>query len=171
MTSTSRISRELMKPLITLFLDFDGVLHPQGATTDRLFEKANLLQICLQRIENIEVVISSSWAEVHPLEEMRDFFEEQQDLQRLLVGCTLQKGDPEVDFGTMPLREAQCRNWLIANRREPHFWVALEDDPLNFAAQEHVAFTDSRVGLSEQDAQRLVGLVGRFRRVEVPSKT
>ncbi len=153
-----------MKPLITLFLDFDGVLHPQGGTTDRLFENSNLLQICLQKIENIEVVISSSWAEVHPLEHLLDFFEEQPHLHSLIVGCTNQKGNPEVDFGAMPLRESQCRNWLIANQRDPHRWLALEDDPLNFRAREHVVFTDSRAGLSEQDMERLVDLVRYLRK-------
>jgi hypothetical protein len=86
MTSTSNIPLTPMKPLITLFLDFDGVLHPQGGTTDRLFEHSNLLQICLQQIEHIEVVISSSWAEVHPLEHLRDFFEQQPHLHSLIVG-------------------------------------------------------------------------------------
>lgn len=135
-TSTSIIQAVPMKPLITVFLDLDGVLHPQGGTMDRLFENANLLQICLQQVEHVEVVISSSWAEHYPLENMRDLFEEQPDLHRLFVGCTLQKGNPTGDFGAMPLRESQCRNWLIANQREPHRWLAIEDDPLNFKAQE-----------------------------------
>lgn len=147
-----------MKPLITVFLDFDGVLHPQGGTTDRLFEKANLLQICLQQVEHVEVVISSSWAEHYPLGDMRDFFEGQPDLHRLIVGCTLQKGNPKVDFGDMPLRESQCRNWLIANQREPHRWLAIEDDVLNFKAREHVVFTDPRVGFRTRDAERVLEL-------------
>lgn len=152
-----------MKPLIILFLDFDGVLHPQGGPTDRLFEKANLLQICLQQVEHVEVVISSSWAEHYRLEDIRDFFEEQRDLHRLIVGCTLQKGPPKVDFGAMPLRESQCRNWLIANQREPHRWLAIEDDRLNFNAREQVVFTDPRQGFRARDAERLLGLVRQLR--------
>jgi hypothetical protein len=152
-----------MKPLITIFLDFDGVLHPQGGTTDRLFEKAGLLKNCLQKIDRIEVVISSSWAEYYSLEHMRDFFEEQPDLHRLIVGCTHQKGSPKVDFGAMPLRESQCRNWLIANQREPHRWLAIEDDPLNFKAREHVVFTDPRHGLREDDAERVLNLTESLR--------
>lgn len=153
-----------MKPLITLFLDFDGVLHPQGGTTDLLFENANLLQTCLQQIEHLEVVISSSWAEVYPLEHLRDFFEEQPGLHRLIVGCTLQKGNPKIDFGAMPLRESQCRNWLTANQREPHRWIALEDDPLNFKAREQVVFTDPRHGFRMRDAERVLELVERLRK-------
>lgn len=164
MTSTPNIPFTPMTPLITLFLDFDGVLHPQGGTTDRLFENAHLLQTCLQQIEHIEVVISSSWAEVHPLEHLRDFFEEQPDLHRLIVGCTVQKGNPKVDFGAMPLRESQCRNWLIANQREPHRWIALEDDPLNFKAREQVVFTDPRMGFGTHDAERVLELVERLRK-------
>lgn len=163
MTSTSTIQPVPMKPLITIFLDFDGVLHPQGGTTDRLFEKANLMQICLRQVDHIEVVISSSWAEVHPLENMRDFFVEQPDLHRLIVGCTLQKGNPKVDFGAMPLRESQCRNWLIANQREPHRWLAIEDDLLNFKAREHVVFTDPRQGFRTWDAERVLELAGGLR--------
>lgn len=163
MTSTSIIQPVPMKPLITVFLDFDGVLHPQGGTTDRLFEKANLLQICLQQVEHVEVVISSFWAEYHPLEDMWDFFEEQPYLHRLIVGCTLQKGNPKVDFGDMPLRESQCRNWLIANQREPHRWLAIEDDPLSFKARENVVFTDPRQGFRTRDAERLLELAGHLR--------
>lgn len=163
MTSTSIIQPIPMKPLITVFLDFDGVLHPQGGTTDRLFEKADLLQLCLQQVDHIEVVISSSWAEHYSLEKMRDFFEEQPDLHRLIVGCTLQKGNPKVDFGAMPLRESQCRNWLIANQREPHQWLAIEDDLLNFKAREHVVFTDPRQGFRARDASRLFELARLMR--------
>lgn len=163
MTSTSIIQAVPMKPLITVFLDFDGVLHPQGSTTDGLFEKANLLQTCLQQVEHVEVVISSSWAEYYPLEDMRDFFEEQPDLHRLIVGCTLQKSNLQVDFGAMPLRESQCRNWLIANQREPHRWLAIEDDPLNFKARENVVFTDPRQGFRARDAERVLGLVRQLR--------
>lgn len=163
MTSTSIIQPIPMKPLITIFLDFDGVLHPQGGTTDRLFEKAGLLEICLQQVDNIEVVISSSWAEHYPLEKMRDFFEEQPDLHRLIVGCTLQKGNPNVDFGAMPLRESQCRNWLIANQREPHRWLAIDDDPLNFKAREHVVVTDPKQGFRTRDAERVLELTGHLR--------
>jgi len=152
-----------MKPLITIFLDFDGVLHPQGGTTDRLFEKTGLLQNYLQKIDHIEVVISSSWAEYYSLEIMRDFFEEQPDLHRLIVGCTHQNERPKVDFGAMPLRESQCRNWLIAKRREPHRWLAIEDDALNFEAREHVVFTDPRYGLRADDAECLLDLAETLR--------
>ncbi len=110
------------------------------------------------------MVISSSWAAHYPLEKMRDFFEEQPDLHRLIVGCTLQKGSPKVDFGAIPLRESQCRNWLIANQREPHRWIALEDDLLNFKAREQVVFTDPRLGFRTRDAERVLELVGRLRK-------
>ena len=150
--------------MITVFLDFDGVLHPQAATTDRLFEKAELLQACLQQRENTEVVISSSWAAYHPLQHMRDFFEDLPGLQRLIVGCTQQRGHPRVDFGVdrglMPLRESQCRNWLIANQREPYRWLAIEDDRLNFKAHDHVVFTEPAVGFTPRDAQLLLKLMG-----------
>lgn len=153
-----------MKTLITLFLGFDGVLHPQGASTDRLFEKADLLQNCLQKVDGIEVVVSSSWAEHYSPEDIRNFFEEgQPHLHHLIVGCTLQAGLPKVDFGAMPLRESQCRNWLIANQRETHLWLAIEDDLLNFQAKEHVVFIDPRHGLSGRDTERLLESIGHMR--------
>lgn len=93
----------------------------------------------------------------------RDFPAATPNEKWLIVGCTRQKGLLKVDFGAMRLRESQCRNWLIANQREPHRWLAIEDDPLNFKAREHVVFTDHRLGFRTQDAECVLELARRLR--------
>jgi hypothetical protein len=57
---------------IYLFLDFDGVLHSIGESP-RLFEHADRLGTVLKAFPEVRVVISSSWREIHPLDELRAF--------------------------------------------------------------------------------------------------
>ena len=76
--------------VVTIFLDFDGVLHPVGATSDRLLDKAGRLADALQEMPNTEVVISSSWAAYHSLQEIRDLLEGWPALHsRIVGGCCL----------------------------------------------------------------------------------
>ena len=55
------------------FLDFDGVLHPDRSSVDLYFCRLTLLEPWLRKRPQIEVVISSSWREAHPLDELREF--------------------------------------------------------------------------------------------------
>lgn len=56
-----------------LFLNFDGVMHPeQIAATD--FCRAPILWEILRESEHVNVVISSSWREIYPPFEVQPFF-------------------------------------------------------------------------------------------------
>lgn len=69
-----------------LFLDIDGVMHSvdrvQGNQTstgidytdDRLFEYLPLLGRILDQCQDVSVIISSSWRNVHSLQELQGFF-------------------------------------------------------------------------------------------------
>jgi len=62
-----------------LFLDFDGVTHPDGCRADDLFCQLPLIEGVLQRRPGVQVVISSSWRETRSLDVLRRYF--RQDLR------------------------------------------------------------------------------------------
>ncbi|MFO1228273.1 HAD domain-containing protein [Roseateles sp.] len=49
-----------------LFLDFDGVLHPNGCSTQQWFARAAGLAEVLAAFPEVDVVVSSSWRFHHP---------------------------------------------------------------------------------------------------------
>ena len=55
-----------------LFLDFDGVLHPDPPSVEApLWSKSLLLQSWLDLHTEIDVVISSTWRQARTLEELK----------------------------------------------------------------------------------------------------
>lgn len=53
-----------------LFLDFDGVLHPNGTVLSGLFARADALMCVLDEHPELEVVVSSSWRFHHGWDEL-----------------------------------------------------------------------------------------------------
>ena len=64
-----------------LFLDFDGVTHPQPCDDENVFCRLHLIEAVLREreLQGVQIVISSSWREYHGLDDMREFFS--QDMQ------------------------------------------------------------------------------------------
>lgn len=141
-----------------LALDVDGVMHPLNAGTDSLFCRLGLFEAWLRQRPDVSVVISSSWREAHPLDEMRSFFSV--DVQPRVVGMTpvLQKqlaleqhGSPQEIAVMRYQRQAEIERWLIDAGRQHEDWVALDDDASLFApAQLNLVLTDPSVGLTTQ---------------------
>jgi hypothetical protein len=121
---------------ITLFLDFDGVLHPDGSIGGALFEPSCILALeeVLQEFHAVEVVISSSWREVHPLADLLDMVPE---LAPRIVGCTPDR----VERIHLPgelwsyARHGQCWAWVNWNRAPGVKWVALDDQAWRFTPE------------------------------------
>lgn len=68
-----------------IYLDFDGVLH--AAKRDKLhFEHKEAFEAILRTHPQVQVVISSSWREVHSYEHMRDYFAH--DVMHQIIGVT-----------------------------------------------------------------------------------
>ena len=106
-----------------LFLDFDGVLHPAnapvGADTD--FCCLPLLEDWLRQHTQVNVVISSSWRELMPLEKLRQFFS--QDIRhRVVDACPKLPSDMDYEF----VRHAEILAWLDASQYQGP-WLALDD--------------------------------------------
>lgn len=66
-----------------IFVDFDGVLHPDGVA---LFSRLPMFESLLARMPDAEVVVSSTWREDHTLEQLRQF--PSPDLRRRITGVT-----------------------------------------------------------------------------------
>lgn len=131
-----------------LFLDFDGVLHPQevyahrkkgiyvGLSGHALFEQAPLLEELLAPYPNVKVVLSTTWVRVKSFSYAKKQLPP--SLQARVIGATYHTdmrfegslygggyGYSHSPFATMS-RYAQI--WRNLNRRAPKVWLALDDD-------------------------------------------
>lgn len=162
-----------------LFLDFDGVLHPDAAFRERgkpvlraqgeLFMWANLLVDALEGRPHVQIVLSTSWARELGFSRARDFLPEA--LRRRVVGATWhsQMGRHPDDLNRSRLnwwddatRYAQIKRWI--SRAGIQDWVAIDDNPEGWAEsdRERLIKTDGETGLSDLAVQaRLAFLLGQ----------
>ena len=149
-----------------LFLDLDGVLHPQPCSEAMLFSRAPLLENALRDFGRWEIVISSSWRLQLTIAEIKERLPA--DLAARVVGVTpscahesLLGHAPTLGQHTQGIREIEILAWLKQNRiggawRTP--FVALDDWPYNFShpTPPWVVLCDPNVGLDHISAGRLV---------------
>lgn len=138
-----------------LFLDFDGVLHRDGAEVEEYFLCAPLIEAVLREFPHIEVVISSSWGQVHPLNELREFFAD--DLKHRIIDVTpgnLQVSEIPGELWNF-VREAQCDGWIRVNRPGAR-WIALDDQAWRFdPSSAHLLLVDGKIGIRDADMREL----------------
>jgi len=84
MNSTSATPRAV-RPAPVLFLDFDGVLHPNLATPEQRFVRLPLLANALGDSE-VQIIVSSSWRFEWSLARLKALFPE--SIRTRLVGTT-----------------------------------------------------------------------------------
>ncbi len=142
-----------------LFLDFDGVCHPERSDVDQFFRRSELvLEPWLRQRPDVEVVISSSWRETYSMTEMREFFSD--DLKSRFISSTpvfrrdewAQRDGEPVPEGHE--REAEIRRWLHQSAAPSRPWVALDDQPWRFKSScKTLVVCDGRVGLTERELE------------------
>ena len=129
----------------TLFLDFDGVVHPSVATPKQLFAQAQMLVEPIERWRP-QVVISSSW---------RFHFEQEEVLSRLpkaisaqVIGMT---GDAHVGkHARWHEIQAYCLRHRVGD------WRALDDSAFEFPADcEELIRCDGAKGLTAREVDQL----------------
>ncbi len=138
-----------------LFVDFDGVLHPDGCEIDQYFCRVALLEEVLREFPHIQLVISSSWGQVHPLGELREFFSD--DIKTRIIDATpgslLLSGIPTALWNFV--REAQCDAWIRTNGPGVP-WLALDDQAWRFdPASPNLLLVDGSTGITHADIQEL----------------
>ncbi|MBA5686342.1 HAD domain-containing protein [Rugamonas apoptosis] len=139
-----------------LFLDFDGVLHPDITYGDSaLLCKLPILEGVLRRRSNVQVVVSSTWREKRTLPELQSLFSA--DIAQRIIDLTPAWRDVQDDanFGTY-VRQAEIEAWLRTTGRIWERWLAVDDQKHLFKPFCPNLFTTSpATGLTEADAKVL----------------
>jgi len=141
---------------VILFLDYDGVLHPDPCLADvRLFENAPRLASVLENFPEIAVVLSTSWRNKCSSDELLDPLPE--SLRQRVIGTTPRFGDFSTAGKRHPYhRQAECEQWLRLYGMQDSPWWALDDRPEWFAPySEHLLECNPQRGFDERMAARL----------------
>ncbi|MCT9811356.1 HAD domain-containing protein [Acidovorax sp. Be4] len=133
---------------LVLFLDFDGVLHPLHCHESRHFSNLELFEQSVRSINDLQIVVSSTWRLSRSLEQLRERFS--QDVAKRIVGCC----PPFRSLSDVPPslvgyeREAECRAWLRANAAPWTLWLAVDDSPWLFRPfSKNLLVLNKRTGL------------------------
>lgn len=149
---------------LILFLDYDGVLHPDPCRDrERLFENAPRLLEVLQDFPEVDVVLSTSWRAVYRIEEL--VMPLPQPLAARVVGITPLFSGIEAPRPLAPYaRHAECMQWLQQQSAAERDWIALDDRPSWFAPYcEQLIVCDPLLGFDAQAASRLRWVLARSR--------
>ncbi|MCF5031022.1 MULTISPECIES: HAD domain-containing protein [Pseudomonas syringae group] len=147
-----------------LFLDFDGVLHPDAVFLTRkgpklrdegeLFMWASLLETVLQEFPNVQIVLSTSW--VRNIGFSRAIKRLPLFIQQRVVGATwhssMATGWADADWWDQSSRYGQIIRYVA--RSAVSDWIAIDDDLEGWAdADRHrLVAVDPTLGLSENRA-------------------
>lgn len=115
-----------------LFLDFDGVLHPEPC-----YDKEQLF-CCLPRLENVlldfplvHVVVSSTWRETRTIQELRSLFSP--EIADRIIGVTPSwKDHQELMESIGYQRQTEIEAWMRESGEPWRSWVAIDDKPYLF---------------------------------------
>lgn len=143
-----------------VYLDFDGVMHPQDVwrhpsrgifigpdgAGHKLFENAELLVELLQPYPEVGIVLSTSWVRVLSCSKARRWLPWQ--LAERVVGATFHSKMDRLWFAEAP-RGVQVA--ADVGRRKPRSWVALDDDGEGWPASslDRLVLTHPVNGLAE----------------------
>lgn len=143
-----------------IFLDIDGVLHPDVALPQEAFQGVTHLARALKEAQAMDhpIVVCSDWRLDTPLDELRRTIAAlDQSLARLIVGVTADL----LDMGGS--RGAEVSSWMDWARNIPGFGahdaslIAIDDRPHWYGEHhERVFKVNGRTGLCEAQAANLV---------------
>ena len=124
---------------VLLFLDFDGVLHPLGLNKKLDFNKVFYIEQLLEEFPNVSIVISSSWADTHSLDELKKLLP---SISKSIIG--------KVKEINRYNRDICIKAWLGNTSLCRYYpWVAV-DDAAFFEKDSPVVWCDSLTGLTEE---------------------
>ena len=161
-TTSDSLEATATQSTCVLFLDFDGVTHPEPCKAEHEFCQLALIEEVLRQHPGVDVVISSSWRQVHTLDEMRAHFAP--DIAQRVVGVTPSNKQPTsawlpgaaVSFE----REGECDSWMKQNRSWGTPWVAIDDRAHWFRPDcADLLQTSSKTGFLPQDKATLAAML------------
>lgn len=131
-----------------LFLDFDGVLHPDPCKTDKLFCHMDKFCEVLRAMQpNVAVVISSLWRTKYPLKALRKLFP--RDLRDCIIDVT------PVSKGRKAKRCEEIKAYLSTNNLHNIHYAILDDRPEWFKDLRGMIACNRAVGLEEAQYHKL----------------
>lgn len=146
-----------------LYLDFDGVLHPDEvystkhgiilrAPGHRLFEGAVILESILAPYPNIKIVLSTSWVIVKGFSYAREQLPP--TLYSRVIGATFHRRLMD-RYAFLQLRRGQ-QIASDVNRRGAGDWLALDDDDEGWPPHygDRLVRCDSKLGLLSLDTRK-----------------
>jgi len=149
-----------------LFLDFDGVLHPQhdGEPTPvgRIFCHLPRFELVMRDFPYVRIVVSSTWRHQFTLDQLRARFSP--DIAVRIIGVT--PGVERVEGQYLPTqREDEILKWLTQNEGEDVQWVALDDAEWQFRRhRDRLVACTWYTGLDEDAEARLRTALRQFGR-------
>ncbi|MEO8022868.1 HAD domain-containing protein [Polaromonas sp.] len=145
-----------------LFLDFDGVLHPDPCTQEFHFCRLKLVEDVLRGFLEVSLVLSSTWRLRQSADTTGDHLKGyfSPDIAARIVGVTPnhQSLDPQQAPSGIELypREWECIAWLRANRPHSSQWLAIDDKSYLFRPfSKNLIVTRPDTGLTETEASQL----------------
>jgi len=140
-----------------LFLDFDGVLHPEPCYDDtRLFCHRELFESVVRDCPYVEIVISSTWRHNLSLDEIRALFSP--EVSEKIVGVTpdwVDLPDLQEVIGQYR-RHVEIEGYLRRSGKPWQDWVALDDKAYWFKPfLRNLVRCDSTIGMTPEIAESL----------------
>lgn len=132
-----------------LFLDFDGVLHPNNPLQSEKFKKMDILVKSIKGFEdNVLIVISSSWRMGRSLCDLKILFPS--NIAKLVIATT-----PVLGFGDPPgLRLKEIMKFCDIHHIKNSDWLAIDDIHSFFTGiidSNNLLLTNGKEGLKESD--------------------
>jgi hypothetical protein len=140
----------------TLFLDFDGVLHPYETTRSQLFCHVPTFERVIRQFPDVQIVISSDWKYIESLDALRRRFSA--DVAQRIVGTTpkvCELPEMRVDIRNRQ-RKVECLYWLHTHGGQKQPWLAVDDCPSLFNGDcPRLLFVNPNTGLDDAHAEQL----------------
>lgn len=136
-----------------LFLDFDGVLHPQPCNLDEEFCYLPRLEGVLRDYPEVRVVVSSMWRYDQDLETLQSYFSE--DIQQRVFDVTPMArkqayGNDSVFLISAKIRHDEILDWIKLNEYGGA-WVALDDAVKQFPSPcLQLVACETKIGFREE---------------------
>lgn len=148
-----------------LFLDYDGVLHPnevylypdrgivlEAGAEHRLFEHADLLASLLEPFPEVDIVLSTSWCStLRKFDAVKAYLP--QALQRRVIGATWHSAKEHYRWHSLTRFE---QIYEYVSRHHVDKWLAIDDDGDTWldSYRETLVHTDAWLGLGKTDTQQ-----------------
>ncbi len=129
-----------------IFLDFDGVMHPEGK---QAFSCAEYFAQSIKDLEDINIVFSTSWREYSSVERLAKYMPE--SIRDKCIGKT-----PVIRDCYKHVRYQEIMAFNKENKIKDNQWIAIDDMPVLFPKDcKNLILTNSKIGFSEKEAQMI----------------